>query len=236
MSLSVASGFYHVGGTMLADSPSYISRHADDELLRRTLDGDYCYVLTPRQMGKSSLMVRTSAALQQHGVRTVIIDLQNIVQHDSDAEQFFGGVAFGIAEALQLAATMSPPDQDVHLSGVQRFSNFMRQVARESEQPIVIFLDEIDATTGFDYNDDFFAAVRAIHNARATDESCLRLTFVLLGCASPVDLIADAARSPFNVGRRIVLTDFTREEAMFLAKGLSPRFQHPEAALHRIYD
>jgi sialate O-acetylesterase len=39
---------------MQPDAPSYIEREADRELFERVLAGDFCYVLTPRQMGKSS--------------------------------------------------------------------------------------------------------------------------------------------------------------------------------------
>src|SRR5207249_1621342 len=50
-----------------------------------------------------------------------------------------------------------------------------------------------------------------------------RLTFCLLGVAAPSDLIADTRTTPFNVGRRIDLTDFTEAEAAPLALGLSHR-------------
>jgi hypothetical protein len=36
---------------------------------------------------------------------------------------------------------------------------------------------------------------------------------VLAGVATPNDLIKDSARTPFNIGRRIDLTDFTKQEA-----------------------
>jgi len=47
------------------------------------------------------------------------------------------------------------------------------------------------------------------------------LSFVLLGVASPSDPVKDSTRTPFNVGRRIELTDFTMDEAKPLAMSLS---------------
>ena len=47
-----------------------------------------------------------------------------------------------------------------------------------------------------------------------------RLTFALLGVASPTDLINDPYRTPFNVATRIDLSDFTPEEVRTLAEGL----------------
>ena len=70
--------FYVVGGTMKPDAPSYIQRKADKELYEHILKGDFCCVLTPRQMGKSSLMTRTADRLKKEGIRTAIIDLTQI--------------------------------------------------------------------------------------------------------------------------------------------------------------
>ncbi|MCB1235547.1 MAG: AAA-like domain-containing protein, partial [Verrucomicrobiae bacterium] len=68
--------------------------------------------------------------------------------------------------------------------------------------------------------DDFFAAIRFVFNARATDARYERLTFVLLGVAIPADLIKDRSRTPFNIGQGIDLTDFSREDARVLQEGL----------------
>src|SRR5262249_22535078 len=45
-------------------------------------------------------------------------------------------------------------------------------------------------------------------------------TFCLLGVASPSDLIRDTRTTPFNIGQRIELNDFTPEEAASLERGL----------------
>jgi hypothetical protein len=52
--------FYVAGGTLRGDAPSYIPRQADEHLYAALSNGEFCYVLTSRQMGKSSLMVRTA--------------------------------------------------------------------------------------------------------------------------------------------------------------------------------
>ena len=69
--------------------------------------------------------------------------------------------------------------------------------------------------------DEFFGGIRECYNRRAYNPAFGRLTFCLLGVAAPVDLIADARITPFNIGRRIELTDFTPEEAAPLASGLN---------------
>src|SRR5205823_1156362 len=58
-------------------------------------------------------------------------------------------------------------------------------------------------------------------------------SFVVIGVATPSELIHDPLRTPFNIGRQVDLTDFTEEEARPLAKGLSASWVHAERALRR---
>src|SRR5262249_20692186 len=71
--------------------------------------------------------------------------------------------------------------------------------------------------------DEFFAAIRECYTRRSEDPAYNRLTFCLLGVATPSDLIQDTRTTPFNIGRRIELTDFRDGEAAPLALGLSHR-------------
>ena len=63
------------GGTLNPRRHVYVERPEDAELLRLLRAGEYVNVLTSRQMGKSSLMVRALHALRLEGVRTASIDL-----------------------------------------------------------------------------------------------------------------------------------------------------------------
>ena len=56
---SVSNYNFQSGGTLPANHPSYVEREADHELFERLKNGDFCYVLNSRQMGKSSLWVQT---------------------------------------------------------------------------------------------------------------------------------------------------------------------------------
>ena len=96
---------------------------------------------------------------------------------------------------------------------------------------VVIFIDEVDTTLSLPFSDDFFAVIRQLYNARAQVLALERLSFVLVGVASPSDLIRDAQRTPFNIGQRVDLTDFTFEEAMPLAEGLGQTSEEGAAIL-----
>src|SRR5204862_934436 len=103
------------------------------------------------------------------------------------------------------------------------------------EGAVVIFVDEIDAVRSLPFStDELFAAIRECYNRRTEDAELARLTFCLLGVSTPSDLIRDTRTTPFNIGRRIELNDFTDTEAMPLAKGLGHGHGNSEVLLERI--
>jgi hypothetical protein len=230
--------FYVVGGTMKADAPSYIQRNADRELYEHILKGDFCCVLTPRQMGKSSLMTRTADRLKKEGIRTAIIDLTQIgtEKEKTAADKWYYGFAYRMVRELDIKIKLSDWWQEREkLPALQRLTEFFEDVLLSgTHEPIVIFVDEIDTTIGLPFTDDFFAAVRACYNARAAKIEYRRLNFVLLGVANPSDLIKDSQRTPFNIGHGIQLGDFTLEEAKPLSLGLCADPAQGEKMLARI--
>jgi hypothetical protein len=98
---SLPTSFYIVGGAMRRDAPCYVERRADAELYENLKQGQFCYVLTARQMGKSSLMVRTAARLREEGVGVAALDLTAIGQNLS-AEQWYGGLLTQLGQQLDL--------------------------------------------------------------------------------------------------------------------------------------
>jgi formylglycine-generating enzyme required for sulfatase activity len=210
---------YTVGGTV--HEGIYIPRKADEELLALCRVSEFAFILSSRQVGKSSLMVRTARQLESEGVRSVIVDLSSIGVNIS-ADEWYLGILNEIANTLELRADIFGWwAERAALSPATRMTNFFRDVLlKEVSQPVVLFFDEIDSTLSIPFKDDFFTALRAIYNARSTVADFKRLSFVLIGVATPSDLISDSARTPFNIGRRVELTDFTREELNPLAEGL----------------
>ena len=228
-----AERFFVTGGTLKPGDPSYIQRPADDELWQHLQAGDYCYVLTPRQMGKSSLMARTAVRLREAGDLAAMVDLTQIGSGAStEAEAWFYGVVKEIHKGLGVAASLREWWQEnSNLPPVQRFVDYFREVALAGgEARRVVFVDEIDSTLKLPWAADFFAAIRACFNHRATEPVFERLSFVLLGVATPNQLITDPQRTPFNVGQQIALTDFSHEEARPLVVGLRRDSEDPEAA------
>ena len=189
--------FFRAGGALEADAPSYVTRQADQALQQAALSGGYCHILTARQMGKTSLMIRTVSHLQSQRIRTVIIDLTAMGVSGISASEWYFGLLSRFKRQLNLDLDeIAWWTEHQQLGPVQRFSNFLRQVVlTEVQAPIVVFVDEIDSTLNLPFTDDFFAAIRAAYNARASDPAYRRLTFVLLGVARPADLIKKRGKS-----------------------------------------
>ena len=92
---------YTVGGTVQAGGGIYIPRKSDDELLEYCRANEFAFILSSRQVGKSSLMVRTARQLESENIRSVIIDLSGIGVKVS-AEQWYLGILNVIAKTLLL--------------------------------------------------------------------------------------------------------------------------------------
>jgi hypothetical protein len=122
------------------------------------------------------------------------------------------------------------------LSPVQRLAEFVHQeILTVMDRQIIIFIDEIDSVLGLSFKaDDFFVWLRTCFNRRADEPIYRRLTFVLLGVATPSQLIQDKQRTPFNIGHAIQLRGFQPHEAYPLLQGLPEQIERPQVLLQHI--
>jgi WD40 repeat protein len=225
---------YTIGGTLPANNKMYVTRQADQDLYNGLKNNEFCYVLNARQMGKSSLRVRVAQRLQAEGVACVNVDITEIGSKEATQGELYAGIINIIAKKLHLI------DFDVNswwqqhglLSPVQHLSEFFDKILLERSENIVIFVDESDGIRRF--GQDFFALIRACYNRRSDNSAYQRLTFAILGVASPGDLIADRKLTPFNIGVAIELTGFQLHEAIVLADGLG--VNQPEKVLQIVLE
>jgi CHASE2 domain-containing sensor protein len=228
---------YQVGGALPLEATNYVVRAADQELYQGLRGMRFCYVLNSRQMGKSSLLVRTMKRLQDQGFACVEMEMRDICSYQITQEEFYGTMVSHLVSGFEL-------DLDEgewwyryeYLSPFDRFSKFVdEEVLGRVAGKIVIFIDEIDSILNLAFKDDLFGFIRTCYNKRATQHKYQRLTFSLLGVATPSDLISDNQRTPFNIDSlAIELKGFTREEAKPLVGGLQGKVRYPDAVLQAI--
>ncbi len=230
--------FYAVGGPVQPDRDCYIERTADRELYELLSACEFCHVLAPRQSGKSSLVARCAKRLRAAGMSAAVVDLAHFGGRNDVPEpgRWYYGIAYRIVRDLRLKVNLQQWWQEnMALGASQRLSEFFWEVVLGSTKgPVVIFLDGLDEVDELPFAADFFASVRACHDARATEPDYERLAFALVGTAPPRDRMLPAERSLFDIGRRVELNDFTFEEARPLCRGLRLPPGEADRVLYRI--
>lgn len=188
-------------------------------------------------MGKSSLRVHMMKQLKEQGIKCASVDLTRIGSHVTPVEWYGGFVSellrgFGLSRKINFGDWWRSREL---LAPKQRLSEFIDDVLlTEFSEKIIIFIDEIDSILAINFKDDFFAFIRACYNQRVDNPEYQRLSFCLLGVATPPDLIADKSRTPFNIGRAIALTGFKLDEVEVLVRGLEGVVANPQVVIEEV--
>lgn len=198
-------------GTMDPHSVFYIERESDKiglEAIQRS--GVTITIKAPRQMGKSSLMMRVmEEAVNKYDKQAVFLDFQLF---DSEAlrnaDTFFRQFCFWLTDELELEDEtekyFSSP-----LGNSQRTTRYVsRHILRNVGRPLVLAMDEVENIFESDFRSDFFGMLRAWHNMRRPGTAWNNLDLVLVTSTEPYQLIENLNQSPFNVGEVIDLNSF----------------------------
>lgn len=201
-------------GTMALGSKFYVTRKADftalDAIAR---PGCTLAIEGPRQMGKSSLLVRVAAEAQRLGKHVAFLDFQLVDRATKEsAERFFRHFSTWVADKLDLADRVEefwalPSSHSI------RCTRYMdRYVLAGLDRPLVLAMDEVDNLFDTPFHSDFFGMLRSWHNERARNPRLENLDLVLVTSTEPHLFIENLTQSPFNVAEEIKLADFTREQ------------------------
>jgi hypothetical protein len=198
-------------GTMDAESRFYVERSTDAVALK-TIDragGVTITIKGPRQMGKSSLLIRTKARAEEAGKRVAYLDFQLFDRSAlQDADLFYRQFCEWITDELELENRVAEYWESP-LGNSLRCSRYMsRQLLKTLVSPVVLVMDEVETVLDTDFRSDFFGMLRTWHNNRAHMSIWKKLDLVLVTSTEPYQLISNVNHSPFNVGETINLVDF----------------------------
>jgi DNA-binding SARP family transcriptional activator len=202
-----------IGGAVPLDSRFYIARRTDPEFHEAIARRDSIVLVKgARQMGKTSLLGRGLEQARQAGQRVLFTDFQQLnAAHLESAESFYQVVGAVVAD--QLGLDMFPNEVwDSRLGPSMNFNRYVRrQVLGQIAEPIVWGLDEVEQLATCDFGSEVFGLLRSWHNQRVTDPSgpWNRLTLAIAYATEAHLLITNLNQSPFNVGTRLTLEDFT---------------------------
>ncbi|MCO8166195.1 AAA-like domain-containing protein [Pseudomonas sp. 21LCFQ02] len=190
----------------------YVERAADRQL-KTVIDemGRPAYILVARQMGKTNLLLN----MKRHRKDDLVVyfDLSNRFE---SARSFFRNIIDTIIESaseeFKAVDTINAHRQNNALEPSVEYDRHLRLLLNECEKKIILILDEIDSLIGCSYSDTILSQVRSMYFSRGNFDIYRNLTYVLSGVAEPVDLIKDKNISPFNIGEKIYLEDFTNSE------------------------
>jgi AAA domain-containing protein/TIR domain-containing protein len=215
------------GGAMPLDCPYYVARPADPQFHAAVARKESIVLIKgARQMGKTSLLARGLQQARKAGFRDIHTDLQSLDPADFESpEALFKALATSLAEGLELDAL---PHQvwDARQGPSSNFRRYMRRdVLRSIQTHLVWAIDESDRLLECDFGSQVFGLFRTWHNDRALDPTgpWASLTLVIAYATEAHLFIKEVYQSPFNVGLRLTLQDFTLDQV----RDLNDRYRGP---------
>ncbi len=194
----------------------YVHRDADRQVKNIIKDmGRPGYVLVSRQMGKTNLILNAKRELESSDDVFVYIDLSNPFPSAKDCFENIIDTAIETNSEKFKEAQKQISERREGLKDTpahKQHTNELRILLKSIRGKLVIILDEIDALTKTLYSDQIFAQIRSIYFSRVNFEELSRLTYLLSGVVEPTEIIKDPKISPFNIGQKIFLNDFSKEE------------------------
>jgi hypothetical protein len=225
------TNLYSYSGALSEESPTYVKRDADDQLFDALKDGKFCYVLESRQTGKSSLRVQIMKRLKKDNIYYFNYDMSKLGKSAKSAEEWYQDQITNCIKNFIQNYEIDLLNKDTKLdevlsklkewwearsgSNLGKYEDFLEGcLLNNIKGNIVFFIDEIDSAIHLPFSvDDFFGFIRGCHEDRTSKKQYERLTFCLMGVASPNRLIEDGDRTPFNLGTAITLSPFPTDLA-----------------------
>ncbi|MEH2062806.1 MAG: AAA-like domain-containing protein [Nostoc sp.] len=208
-------------GPVPLDSPFYVERPPIEELVYREIiqAGSVIRIRAPREMGKTSLVLRLLAFAQMQGYSTVNLNCNQIDSSClTDLNKLLRSLCWQIATELGINPKLDDKwDQEIGCKlscSVYLQSYLLKQI----KNPVVLVLNEVDRF--FEYPQiaqEFFSLLRSWYEEARQDTNWQKLRLVVV-YSTEVYVSLDINRSPFNIGLPIHLPEFTECQVEYLAQ------------------
>lgn len=208
-------------GSVPLGSPFYVERTPLEEQVYQEIrkSGALVRIKAPREMGKTSLLLRTLDDAKRLGYRTVSLNLEQVDQAIlSDLNQFLRWLCADTARRLQLQPKLDEYwDEDLG-SKISCTLYFQDYLLESIDTPLVLALDE--ANQIFEHPQvakDFLPLLRSWYEEAKTLPIWRKLRLIVVH-STEVYVPLQLNQSPFNVGLPVQLNPFSQEEVQQLAQ------------------
>ncbi len=209
-------------GIVSLNSPFYVERPPIESNCYKSIGHPDALirVKAPRQMGKSSLLVRIlDHAKRQENCRTVCLSFQEADDEIfSSLNRFLYWFCGNVTKQLGLPTTNLEKNWQGVLGSKSRCNSYFEKfLLADTTDSLVLGLDEVDMIFKHEaLATDFFALLRVWHEKGKNVEPWVKLRMVITH-SQEVYVPLKMKQSPFNVGTAIDLPEFTQEQVRDLA-------------------
>lgn len=207
------------GGAVRIQSEFYVERNGEQQLCRELSKnhGTTTTIRAARQTGKTSLLIRGIHHARKQRSKIVHIDLQPVDEsHLESLDTFLHYIAQTTVAKLRLDRAEVAHFWDGSLGATDKLTFLMEDYVLVECDKVLLALDEADRLLRTSFHDTFFGMIRSWHNNRASNDLWENMNIAMVISTEPHLLIGDVMQSPFNVGNKIRLEDFSSEQVWHL--------------------
>jgi multisubunit Na+/H+ antiporter MnhE subunit len=200
-------------GAIPMASKFYIKRPEDDKLHHAIASHDSVILIRgSRQVGKTSLLVRGLQMARDAGMQVWFTDLQSFGDTAfADIKTFYVTLAQDLANQAQVDGSLDLL-WDTKFVPNKNFEDYLcKHLLPQITSPVLWAIDEADQLLRQPFSGDVFGLLRSWHNKRATgpDQPTSKITLLIAYATEYHLFIKEPLQSPFNVGNKLTLEDFT---------------------------
>ena len=209
------------GGTIPLDSEYYIKREPWDSRCVQEIENraGIVRIKAPRQMGKTSLLVRIRDRASELDYQTVTLDfLETDERAFSDSSIFLKRFCALVSRKLDISPRKVTEFWDEELFGPKENCSdyFEEYILSEIDVPLFLGLDELDRLFPYEaVSQEFLTLLRYWNEQAKVNETWAKLR-IAIAHSTESYVVLDINSSPFNVGLPVELPEFTSAQVLEL--------------------